>query len=100
MRNYGKASMSRIARFFGRKTAGFHARVAGLAGATTVEPVIGTIAPGDGMYLGNNGDYLRAGYSALGCIRLALLMAGKSDAMNILDMACGHGRVLRMLRAD
>src|SRR3954467_990164 len=92
--------MSRIARFLSRKSSWYHARLANLAGESTSEGVISAIAPGDGMYLGDNRTYFRVGYSALRSIRLALALADKPDVANILDMACGHGRVLRMLKAD
>jgi SAM-dependent methyltransferase len=43
--------------------------------------------------------YALVGHSALQCIRLAMLACGKDDFRRILDLPCGHGRVLRVLRA-
>jgi SAM-dependent methyltransferase len=53
----------------------------------------------DAMHWGNKDHYFGVGVSALQCIRLAILAAGKEEIRNILDLPCGHGRVLRMLRA-
>lgn len=91
--------MSRISRFLQRKSALVRVRVADLAGASELPGVIATIAPGDGMYLGDLSAYLKVGYSALRCVQLALLAAEKEDVGRILDFGCGHGRVLRVLRA-
>lgn len=59
------------------------------------------ISPNDGMWdHGDEGYYFRVGRSALECIQVAL-RAGEKDPMgvkNILDLPCGHGRVLRYLR--
>ena len=46
-------------------------------------------------------SYLSAGRSAMTCIQAALQAAGKStdEVKQILDLPCGHGRVLRHLRA-
>lgn len=58
------------------------------------------IAPGDEMYAPDRrGLYFEMGASALRAIRLALLAAGKDEPARILDFPCGHGRVLRMLKA-
>jgi SAM-dependent methyltransferase len=43
--------------------------------------------------------YFLCGRSALRVIRLALAAAGKTDVRKVLDLPCGHGRVLRVLRA-
>jgi SAM-dependent methyltransferase len=61
--------------------------------------VIQKISPHDQMYEGNLEKYLGVGRSALWCIRLALLAAGKHGVERILDLPCGHGRVLRYLKA-
>lgn len=68
------------------------------------KPVILEVSPNDTMYTGilysnNDESYLNTGYSALLCIRSAMIAADKEGAQKILDFACGHGRVLRMLRA-
>jgi SAM-dependent methyltransferase len=57
------------------------------------------ISPADGMLEGDRRHYFSVGQSALRGIRLALLAAGKEDCRNVLDYGCGHGRVLRVLRA-
>jgi len=62
--------------------------------------LIKEISPNDEVFGDQNVDhYLRAGYSALRCIRLALLAAEKEPPGRILDFPCGHGRVTRMLKA-
>jgi SAM-dependent methyltransferase len=43
--------------------------------------------------------YLAVGRSALKAVRLAQIASGKTDFTSILDMPCGHGRVLRWLKA-
>jgi len=58
------------------------------------------IADGDEMYTPGRRDlYFELGASALRAIKLALLTAGKEEPARILDFPCGHGRVLRMLKA-
>src|SRR5882672_2627015 len=57
------------------------------------------IAPKDGMYNGNLTHYMGVGYSALRCIGSNLLVAGVAEPARILDLPCGHGRVMRALRA-
>jgi SAM-dependent methyltransferase len=61
--------------------------------------VIAEIAPADGMYAGSSEHYFHVGQSALRCVKLALLAAGKEDVRSALDFACGYGRVLRALHA-
>jgi SAM-dependent methyltransferase len=58
-----------------------------------------TLSPGDTMYTGNPDHYFGVGASALRAIRLALTSAGAGPPTRILDYACGHGRVLRWVRA-
>ena len=43
--------------------------------------------------------YFRWGESAVACIRLALLAAERGNPSSVLDFACGHGRVMRTLKA-
>jgi SAM-dependent methyltransferase len=63
--------------------------------------VITDIGEGDEMYRPDRHDvYFRQALSALRCIRLALLTAGKREVHSLLDFPCGHGRVLRMLKAE
>ncbi len=56
-------------------------------------------APEDEMYGGDEAQYLAVGLSALRCIRLALRTADVPEPRRILDLPCGHGRVLRALHA-
>ncbi|MGH2720198.1 MAG: class I SAM-dependent methyltransferase, partial [Actinomycetota bacterium] len=58
-----------------------------------------TLSPSDTMYTGNPDHYFGVGASALGAIRLALGSAGLERPTRVLDYACGHGRVLRWIRA-
>jgi SAM-dependent methyltransferase len=57
-----------------------------------------TIAPGDQMHRGDLDSYLSVCHSALAQIGHAMAVSGRSPR-RILDFACGHGRVLRGLRA-
>ncbi len=59
------------------------------------------IAAGDEMFAGDLDDYLLTGLSALHWIEVATLAAErKPDSLRqVLDLPCGHGRVLRALRA-
>ena len=59
-----------------------------------------TVAPGDKMHGRIRGPYLLAGISALVMIRAAMSQAEISGHPHaILDLPCGHGRVMRILRA-
>jgi SAM-dependent methyltransferase len=62
--------------------------------------VIRDIAPGDEMFTGEPEVYFSVGWSALRCINISLMAAGTEPASvgTILDLPCGHGRVLRYLR--
>jgi SAM-dependent methyltransferase len=59
------------------------------------------ISPGDGMLGGNEKHYFSVGRSALIIIKRALDASALASAgpARILDFPCGHGRVLRYLRA-
>ena len=61
--------------------------------------IIREISPNDEMYSGNDIHYFGVGRSALQCVKLAMLASGKESFKNILDFPCGHGRVLRSLKA-
>jgi SAM-dependent methyltransferase len=63
--------------------------------------IIEELSPEDIQYKVNRNlsYYFSVGQSALKCIKLAMLAAGKKDVKNILDLPCGHGRVLRTLKA-
>lgn len=63
------------------------------------ESVIDTLDPADTMYTGDSMHYRRVGLSALKCVRLALLAAGKDEVSHLLDCPCGFGRVLRVFKA-
>lgn len=74
------------------------------------DALIREISPRDGMHMllpdhpvaeqeAATRHYFSVGRSALRCVRLALLAAGKSTVSSILDLPCGHGRVLRALQA-
>lgn len=58
-----------------------------------------TIAPGDAMWTGDLEDYLSVSYSAVAQIAHAMAVCGRTGLPRILDFACGHGRVMRALRA-
>jgi len=56
------------------------------------------ISPKDTMYEGNREHYLSVGLSALDCVKAAMFTARTTTVNNILDFACGFGRVLRVFR--
>jgi cyclopropane fatty-acyl-phospholipid synthase-like methyltransferase len=58
------------------------------------------LSPDDSMFEGDEDHYRETGLSALRCVKSALTMAGRTSASRILDLPCGHGRVLRYLRAE
>ena len=68
-------------------------------------PVDTTIADGDEMFERHAppdqawNHYFSCGRSALRAIRLALAAAGTPSVRRILDLPCGHGRVLRVLKS-
>jgi SAM-dependent methyltransferase len=55
------------------------------------------ISHNDGMYKGDGSHYFKVGLSAIQCIDAAISSAGISEPKRILDLPCGHGRVLRFL---
>lgn len=55
------------------------------------------ISPGDGMYTGNGAHYYKVGLSAIRCIEEAIDAARLPNVKRVLDLPCGHGRVLRFL---
>jgi SAM-dependent methyltransferase len=67
--------------------------------ARTEVPVDETISPADEMAVADIPGYLAVGESALKAIRLALVAARAPEPQRVLDFACGHGRVMRWLRA-
>ena len=69
---------------------------------TRPDPFLGVkreISPGDEMFIGNETHYFDVGESALHAIENALFTARRprSTVNRILDLPCGHGRVLRFL---
>jgi CBS domain-containing protein/SAM-dependent methyltransferase len=61
--------------------------------------VIGEISVNDLMYGGSRGAYTWAGLTALQCVREILAKNHRGAPTSILDLPCGHGRVLRYLKA-
>jgi SAM-dependent methyltransferase len=70
----------------------------GALGGTSAS-VSRAISPHERMPTGDVDGYLEVGRSALSAIRLAQLAAATPSFLSILDMACGHGRVTRWLKA-
>ncbi len=60
-----------------------------------------TVSPQEKMGASNERHYFNCGRSALECVDISLQAAGMGvpDVKRILDLPCGHGRVLRYLRA-
>lgn len=58
------------------------------------------ISPNDTMFQGNLDHYFSVGKSAMECINLAIKLSRNQTVHNILDLPCGHGRVLRHLRNE
>jgi SAM-dependent methyltransferase len=71
----------------------------GMAAATS--EALETIGAGDEMFTGDRAHYFGVGKSALHAIETALAAASRSrnHIRKILDLPCGHGRVMRHLRA-
>lgn len=63
--------------------------------------IITRISKRDTMFQGNLDHYFSVGMSALHCIEIALFIANKksTDIKKILDLACGYGRVMRIIKA-
>ena len=55
------------------------------------------ISPKDTMYNGNIDRYFKDGLCSVRFIEEALAAAGKNSVKSVLDLPCGHGRVLRFL---
>lgn len=56
------------------------------------------ISPRDTMYDGDGWHYFSVGLSAVECIEKAMAAAKLSEVKSVLDLPCGHGRVLRALK--
>ena len=67
----------------------------------SITDVIRDISPNDEMFAGDESHYFGVGQSALECVSCSLQAAQlpSKNVRRILDMPCGHGRVLRYLRA-
>lgn len=63
------------------------------------EGVIEEISERDHMFRVKE-RYLRSGRTALDCIRLGMLAAGRTGVGSALDLPSGHGRVLRWIKAE
>jgi SAM-dependent methyltransferase len=57
------------------------------------------ISPRDTMYDGDGAHYFRVGLSAVDCIDEALAATDLREIKTVLDLPCGHGRVLRVLKS-
>jgi len=55
------------------------------------------VSAGDGMYTGDGRHYFKVGLSAIRSIEEAIDAARIGSVKRILDLPCGHGRVLRFL---
>ncbi len=80
-----------------------HGLKEGRAWVPQPDPLVGVrreIAPDDEMFRSDEEHYFDVGASALHCIEAALFTARRqaSTLHRILDLPCGHGRVLRFLR--
>jgi len=58
-----------------------------------------TLSPNDEMFTGDLEDYLGVAETAVAQIAHAMAITGTGECRRILDLPCGHGRVLRALRA-
>jgi len=67
----------------------------------TVNGIIKDISPNDEMFAGDKDHYFGVGQSALECILCSLNAARVpvDQIRHILDLPCGHGRVLRYIKA-
>jgi SAM-dependent methyltransferase len=63
------------------------------------QELITEMSPSDTMFSGSRGSYVTAGISGLECIQKAMHLVKKRTVQRILDLPCGHGRVLRVLKA-
>lgn len=61
--------------------------------------IIKEISPNDLMYETDKDNYFYWGKWALDCIERTLEKIGKQEVKTVLDLPCGHGRVLRFIRA-
>lgn len=66
---------------------------------TRVTPSSHEIATGDWMHRTDGARYFEWGEMAVRCIHQAMFAACKPGAADILDLECGHGRVLRFIKS-
>jgi CBS domain-containing protein len=59
--------------------------------------LLSDVSPQDPTAGPHRSAHLLAGFSALDCLRRALAAAGKQDVERLLDVPCGHGRIMRIL---
>jgi SAM-dependent methyltransferase len=57
------------------------------------------VSPYDAMHGGAGRHYFSVGQSGLACVEATIEAAGLEQVTTVLDLPCGHGRVLRWLRA-
>jgi SAM-dependent methyltransferase len=95
-------ALRRRARSLAYRTAGQKRRL--LADDTLAAPerellrqVESRISPRDTMYTGDGAHYFNVGLSAMRALEEALRRANLSAVGRVLDLPCGHGRVLRFL---
>jgi 2-polyprenyl-3-methyl-5-hydroxy-6-metoxy-1,4-benzoquinol methylase len=62
-----------------------------------LERVETRISAGDGMYTGDGAHYYKVGLGAIRSIEEAIDAAQLGSVKRILDLPCGHGRVMRFL---
>ena len=55
------------------------------------------VSPHDTMYAGDGAHYFKVGLSAMRSVEAAVREARLSSVKRVLDLPCGHGRVLRFL---
>lgn len=65
-----------------------------------IDDLVVDVSPNDEMFRGNVVAYLANGVSAVEAVKRAQAAVGKETPGSILDFACGHGRVLRALKAE
>lgn len=68
-------------------------------GSGLARPVERVLSPKDAMFEGHAEHYFRVGEEGLRWIRNGLALAGSGEPRALLDLPCGHGRVLRWMRA-
>ena len=66
--------------------------------ALTARPVERAISPRDEMFEGDENHYFSVGTDALRLLRQSLAAVHAPEPRAILDLPCGHGRVLRQYR--